>query len=131
MFPGGPAIPARPSHMRYDLPANPEAICPLSSEEDLLLPSRARREHLVDHALERVVLQRSGHPLFVGQLLVDLVVLGMGAFLHGDINPVVGRQGPLQTYPDGKADDGRQRAVGDGGRNLDEHCVQRVRGRPC
>ena len=50
----------------------------------------------------------------------------MRALLHLDIDPVVGRQNPLQPRPDGEADDGDQRAVVDGGRDLDQDPDQGV-----
>lgn len=87
------------------------------------LPPYAGGEHLVDDTLERIVFQRSSNSLLVSKLLVDLVVLSMGALLHLDIDSVAGRQGPLQTYPDGKADNSGKRTVSDSRRDLDKDCM--------
>lgn len=77
--------------------------------------------HFVEHVPQRVVLQGRGDPLLVGQLPVDLVILGVRSGLHPDVDAVARRQGLLQADADGQANDGGEGAVGDGGRDLDEH----------
>ena len=75
-------------------------------------------QHLFQDAPESVVLQGGGDALLVGQLLVDLVILGVAVLLAADDDAVVGRQDLLQAHADAQAEEGRVRAVGDGGRDV-------------
>lgn len=86
-------------------------------------PSRvdARLQHLVQDALERVVLERGRHALLVAELLVDLVVLGVRVLLAADDDAVVGRQGALEADAHAQADDRGQGAVRDGRRDVHRH----------
>lgn len=81
--------------------------------------SDASLQHLLDDALQGVVLQSSGDSLLVSQLLVHLVILGMGAILHADNDTVVGRQSVLESDTHGKTDDSRQRTMVHRGRKVD------------
>lgn len=81
--------------------------------------SNASLEHLVQHALEGIILQRSRHTLLVTELLVDLIVLAVAVLLAAHDDAVVGRQCLLKADANTKPDDSGERAVGDGGRDLD------------
>lgn len=85
------------------------------------LYSDASLQHLLDDALQGVILQSSGNSLLVSQLLVHLVILSMGAILHADDDAIVGRQSVFESDTDGKTNDSRQRTVVHCGRkvNLD------------
>lgn len=78
----------------------------------------ASLQHLLDDALQGVVFQSSGNSLLVSQLLVHLVILGMGAILHADNDAVVGRQSVLESDTYGKTNDSRQRTVVHCGRKI-------------
>lgn len=52
----------------------------------------------------------------------------MGSILHPDVDTIVGWERLLQPAPHGQTDDGRQGAVIDGGRELDQNREERVRG---
>lgn len=80
--------------------------------------SDASLQHLLDDALQGVVFQSSGNSLLVSQLLVHLVILGMGAILHADNDAVVGRQSVLESDTYGKTNDSRQRTVVHCGRKI-------------
>jgi hypothetical protein len=92
----------------------------------------ARGKHLPQHAHQRAILQGSGDPLLVSQLLVDLHVGAVRALLDADVDAEARGQGLLEAHADAKTDDSGQGAVGDGGRDLDDDGAdggQRRRGR--
>jgi len=85
--------PQHPSH-KYDN-SNAETLrgCMLLGHKRQL--SNTCREHLVHHPLECVVLKSRGNSLLVTELLIDLIILRVRAFLHLDFDSVIRRQSLL------------------------------------
>ena len=77
-------------------------------------------KHLPQHAHEGAVLQRSSDPLLVAELLVDSLVGAVGALLNAHVDAVARGQCLLEADAHTQADDGGERAVRDGGCDLDE-----------
>jgi hypothetical protein len=75
--------------------------------------------HGVKSTLESVVLQGCSYALLVGELLVNLVVLGVRAVFHANVDPVIGGQTSLKAHTHGKTNYGGKAAVVDGGSKLD------------
>ena len=46
----------------------------------------ARGEHLLQHAHQRTILEGSGDPLLVSELLIDLLISAVGALFYADID---------------------------------------------
>lgn len=80
----------------------------------------ASGEHLLENAHQGAILKGSGDPFFVSQLLVDLFVCGVRALLDADIDAKARGQGLLQADAHAQANDGSQRAVGDGRGDLND-----------
>lgn len=88
--------------------------------------SGARFEHLVQDPLQGIILQGGGDALLVAELLVDLVILGMGVLLDPDVYAVVGGQRLLQTDADSQAKYGGEGAVRDSRGQVDQDLDQLV-----
>jgi len=50
------------------------------------MESLARGEHLLQHAHQRTILEGSGDPLLVSELLIDLLISAVGALFYADID---------------------------------------------
>jgi hypothetical protein len=108
--------------MPWDIPSvvivrNPELLTPPVS--------LARLEHLLQYTHEGAVLHRRRHALLVAQLLVHRRIRAVGALLDAHINAKSWRQGLLEAHAHAQANDGGQRAMGDGWRDLDEDGADR------
>lgn len=88
-------------------------------------------KHLVQYTLERIVLECCSYSFFVGQLLVDLVILAVGSLLNHDINAIIWRQGLLETYSNTQAQNRRQRTMRDRRSNLHQYPSKCMRVRIC
>ena len=91
-------------------------------------PSDASLQHLIQDTLQRIILQRSRNALFVSELLVDLIILAVTVLLAAHDHAVVRWQGLLETDAYAQAYDGGERAVGNGGRDLDQYSDDGVGG---
>lgn len=81
--------------------------------------SHTGSEHLIQHAHQSSILQRSSNTFLVSQLLGDLLVGAVGAFLDPNVYSETWRQCLLQTHTHAQADHCGERAMCDCGCDFD------------
>ena len=79
----------------------------------------ARGKHLLQHAHQSTVFQGRSDALLIAELLVDLLIGAMGALFDAHVDAEARGEGLLKADTHAEADDGGQRTVGNGGRDVD------------
>lgn len=76
-------------------------------------------QHLPQDFHQRAILQRSSNPLFITQLLINLLTSAMRPLLDPHIHPESCRQSLFKADPNTEPNDCCETAVGDCGRYVD------------
>jgi hypothetical protein len=78
-------------------------------------------KHLLQYTHQGTVFQGSCNPLFVSELLIHLFIGAVGTLLDTHVHAEARRQGLLEPHAHAQANDGRQGAMGDCRRDLNDN----------